>query len=466
MEGYVMRVDNETESSEPSSAQAELGALQRLAGTRSSRRQFLRSAVMMGVSVPFIGSVLEACANSSQSGSSTPITLTVGFRSIFATTMQQALTPYKANNVTLKFIQFPNARPDYLQKLATLQLSNQLPDLLDIGGFFVNDLAQSHSVSDLVSYLKTGNLKESDFVTAFLNQFRPYSASDQIVGLPLSADATVIYVNKDLFKQANVPLPSSGWTWDDYLATAAAINKASGGKFRGCYTDNFEAVYDGFMTAFGTSIFDRSTGKFALTTPEALQAWSTLIKPIQDGIDYPWGARQAPNGDVTSVFAAGQVAMSTDNRADIAAVRASLKADWDVVEMPSINGKRPVGAGSHGIAISSQSQHKDAAWQVLSWFYTQGGIDTLEQTYTSIPPIKSTMTSGPWLKLQGPPSSTKPFINAINDATIIPILPGRSAIAAEGAITTAYEQVLLKKSSVKDAFTAAENQLNKQLSAT
>ena len=61
-----------------------------------------------------------------------------------------------------------------------------------------------------------------DFYPLALNALRQ---DGRLKGLPSEVDLLVIYYNKDLFDQADVPYPAIGWTRDGFLETAAALRK-------------------------------------------------------------------------------------------------------------------------------------------------------------------------------------------------------------------------------------------------
>ena len=42
--------------------------------------------------------------------------------------------------------------------------------------------------------------------------------------LPQNLSSLVVYYNRDLFDAAGVPYPEAGWTWDDFLAAAKALD--------------------------------------------------------------------------------------------------------------------------------------------------------------------------------------------------------------------------------------------------
>lgn len=64
------------------------------------------------------------------------------------------------------------------------------------------------------------NISLDDFYPPFLERFR---REGDLWGLPLEGDLQVLYYNKDLFDEAGVEYPQSGWTLEDFLEKAVAL---------------------------------------------------------------------------------------------------------------------------------------------------------------------------------------------------------------------------------------------------
>ena len=54
----------------------------------------------------------------------------------------------------------------------------------------------------------------------------------RVWAIPGGVDVMVMYYNKDLFDQHNVPYPNVGWTWNDFLNAAVATSAATAGHDR------------------------------------------------------------------------------------------------------------------------------------------------------------------------------------------------------------------------------------------
>lgn len=64
------------------------------------------------------------------------------------------------------------------------------------------------------------SLDLADFYPQFLS---PVKQGGALWALPYEADALMVYLNRELFAAAGLPLPAPGWTMDDFLSTALAL---------------------------------------------------------------------------------------------------------------------------------------------------------------------------------------------------------------------------------------------------
>ena len=369
----------------------------------------------------------------------------------------------------------PSAVPDIIKSLSAASLAGNAPDILNNLNVYSDQLADVGFTEDLTKWFGTnGTIKRTAFNQAFLSSYVPINYPKQVTGLPIAADATVVFYNKDVFKAAKVALPKTGWSWDDMMSSCSKIS-AWGAKQKkqvwglaampgGGGNSIWQAQYNPLIHALGGYVYDRNTNTSGLASPAALKAWKMLVQPWQNGCIPKYSIA---SGKTPPTFAGGQLAMEISVRALLPTYRAGVK-NFDVMDLPTVKGgpgKYMVGGGSYGLGIAATSQNKAAAWKFINWFYTttNGGINTLQEGYSLVPPTDQGIANGTWRTLPGPPGNVNVFSRAIKNSFIAPKLPGQSGTVLDGAVQAALAEILLKKVPLDKAFKAAEAKVTKSI---
>jgi len=396
--------------------------------------------------------------------------LTFGSISWFAPNIQKVVDEWNAANpdIQIKVEPMPDGNGPTVTYLSSKALSGSAPDIFNNLDVYSDQLADVGFTEDLVKYFGTGagKVKRADFNQSFLSSYVPLNFPDQVTGLPIAADATVVFYNKTIFKKAGIAIPKKGWTYEEFMTTCKKISTwgakqkpqiwgLSGGPGGGA-TSIWQAQYNPMIKSFGASVYNPKTNTSQIGSANAIKAWTKLVEPWQNGCIPKYSIA---SGKTPPTYAGGQSAMEVSVRALLPSYLAALKGDVEVVEMPRVNGGKPyVGGGSYGLGIAASSTHKAEAWKFIDWFYSTktGGINTLQMAYGLVPPNDAGIKSGAWRSLPAPPANVDAFGNAIKDSFIAPKLPGQSGTALDDAILKALQSILLKKVSVADAFKKAE----------
>jgi len=377
--------------------------------------------------------------------------------------------------IQVKVETLPATIPDIVKSLAASALSGSAPDIFNNLDTYADQLADVGFSEDLVKWFGTnGTIKRSAFNQAFLSSYVPINFPKQVTGLPIAADAIVVFYNKTLFKKAGVAFPKAGWSYDEYLSTCDKLSKwgakqkpqvwgNSGGPGGGSKSI-WQAQYNPFLHSVGTYTYDRNTNTSAIGSPKAIGAWKQLIKPWQNGCIPKYSI---VSGKTPPTFQGGQVAMEISVRALLPTYKSGLEAkkmDWDVADMPVIKGetsKYIIGGGSYGLGIAATSKNKEAAWKFVNWFYStkNGGINTLQASGSLVPPTDEGIASGAWRTLAAPPANVDVFGRAIKNSFIAPKLPGQAGTVLDTVIGDALAEVLLKNVSIEKAFKKAEDKV-------
>lgn len=369
---------------------------------------------------------------------------------------------HKGWKVTVKAV--PDAQSDYIQQLTTQGLSKTLPDIVFNYDTLNQTLNANGLLYDIKPWLDSGHdgLKGSGFIKQFLDQYR---VGDSITGIPVSADTGIVAYDKTIFEKYGVALPKAGWTYDDMLSSARAITTKSKGKVYGITTPlgDGSAVFTWYpvVKAYGSNVYDPATKRFTFANPQGIEAWRKVLAPYQDKSGSPYSLVSK----AATFFQNGQSAMQVLSTAGVAGFRQTVKDDWDIVTMPTVNGTQTTGGGSYSLSIAKSSDNKEGAYRFLAWFYSTNGGLKAAQPDGVIPATRAGIADGDWSTAA--PAKPASFVDTIKRSVSGAILPNTIPDAVQPkvvpALQTALQQVLLKKVPIEKAFGDAQDQLNAQL---
>lgn len=432
---------------------------------RQGRRSIHRSATALVTTGALIA--VAACGGAEDSDSDA---LVIGVRTHLQAEMEEIIEVYEDTDpgVDVELQTFPNETAEYTQRLATARLGEETPDIVENLIDLVEHLSSNNVTQDVTPYFEgEEGMDEEDFLPDFLDQYRPLDTPDEVHGMPMGADATVLFYNVDLFEEHGVEEPTDEWDWADFYAASSELAEACGGDCWGVGAGDFlfPHIYQPLITAYGGTVYDADANSVGIGQPEAIEAWEHLLEPFDDDSSVPYDL-SAQSGNPSAVeFDSGNVGMAVQTRPMVARYRENMDADFNVVQVPALEDVRPVGGGSRGFSMTSTAQNPDAAWDFLSWLYEDGGgLDVLQETYVSVPSTTEGIDEGLWRDLDGPPADVEPFAEAARDPLLlVEPLPGQAQAVLDDAVIEAVEQVVLRDMPVEEAFQEAEDQVNEAL---
>lgn len=108
----------------------------------------------------------------------------------------------------------------------------------------------------------------------------PFTAEEQIYGVPKDFNSLAVFYNKDLFDEAGVEYPNENDTWDTFAEKLRGV-RALGDDVRGaCFAADF-ARFGAFAYGGGWPAFDGATAN--LTDPAFVEAATWYTDLIKDG---------------------------------------------------------------------------------------------------------------------------------------------------------------------------------------
>lgn len=219
---------------------------------------------------------------------------------------------------------------------------------------------------------KDSSVAIDDFYQGLLN----YNRFDgKLYGLPAGFSTRVVFYNKKLFNEANVPLPTDTWTWDDFKSAAKQLTNREKKQF-GFAVRSEPDTYDlqQFVWSNGSS-FISPDGKTingymnSKETAEALQIFSDLTK---DKSALLVGGKNQQSGN--DLFKAGKLAMYDNGVWSLESYK-KANVDFGTVVMPQFPGKQSKGViGTSSVSIAKDSKNKELAWEFLKFFTASDAI--------------------------------------------------------------------------------------------
>jgi multiple sugar transport system substrate-binding protein len=423
------------------------------------------SALLVSASLVF---ALSGCSGSSSTSSKdangkTEITVfTWGFPAEKTAREAQA----KLFNQTHKDVEVKiTVSPDYDRKLDALIAGKNAPDVFETSSDWYHIRMDLGQLVDLNPYVKKDNLDLNQYYPRMINDFKTFDGT-KLESMPIGMATFAMAINEDLFKKngVTIPDPEKGWTWDEALQAAQKITSGSG-------TEKIYGMSDHWMYQqlagyfYGGTYTDPKFTKIEVNSPEA-------IKGIQFASDLMYKYHVMPDATAAKGLAsaqrfyAGKSGMVPVNNWDIPDVGSNIgnKFNWEIVPMPTMTetGKAPTWYITEGYGISTQSKHKDAAWEFVKWVTTDPEALKLASN-AAIPSTKDAATSFINLgKVGDKELNLKPYLSAIDNAVPSPF---GGIFAKMGSELTNFWQALDTNKAYQKDVTKGVQDLSKKLQA-
>ncbi|MED7929441.1 sugar ABC transporter substrate-binding protein [Nonomuraea sp. LP-02] len=305
---------------------------------------------------------------------------------------------------------------NYTTTLTTQMAGGNAPDLAWILENSAPDFVGSGALAPLDNLVKP-----EEFAPATT---KLWQRDGKLYAYPFSTSPFGVFVNEDLLKQAGQKLPKAGWTWEQAVETAAAVNAKTGKAglvvrdfdYKGW--DNLATVWGGW----GAEAWSEDGRTCGFTKPEMVEAMTFLHRAIFD-------SKALPGPGTTADFFAGEAAMTITQIS-----RASLLKDatfkWDLIPLPT----GPKGGysviGQAGIGVVKKSPNAAKAADFLAFLSSPDNAAKLGQFFP--PPRTPLLTadglakSNPLLK---PEQLQQVVIDGIANGRVKPNHAGQAELA-------------------------------------
>ena len=301
-------------------------------------------------------------------------------------------------------------RDDLLTRLSTSFAGGEPPDLFLINYRFFGQFAARDVLEPLGPRLEGSSaLQLEDLYPQAVDAFR---FGSELICLPQNISSLVAYYNRDLFAEAGVAEPASGWTWDEMVLTATALTDEASDQ-HGLGLEPTIIRLAPFIWSNGGELFDdpdNPTG-FALDSPETLEA-------MQDFLDLGTFRPPIPDDeaveaeDLESRFLNGRLAMLLSSRRSTPTFRTITDFDWDIAPLPVHS--QPAGIlHSDAYCMTQASGSQDAAWSFVEFALGAEGARIMAASGRTVPSLIEVATSDAFLDPDAKPANSRVFLDTI-----------------------------------------------------
>lgn len=253
---------------------------------------------------------------------------------------QKVIKLYEQSHPNIKIIPEFSGFDGYFQKLDTEFAAGNAPDIIQYGGN-INDYINKGVVLPLNKYEGNG----LDLSNQAKSMIDAATFGGKLYGVCLGVNAGGLLIDKTDFQNANVPLPSNTWTWNDLENTGKQITQALNKKVYGLLAFD-ETGFGTFLAQRGKIPYDNKNQKLGYTEKDA-QDWFQMWENMrQSGAAAPAELQTENQSDpAQSLIAKGKVAMQFIFSNQYQAYTAASKDKFEL-HLPPLNTN-----GESGVAL-------------------------------------------------------------------------------------------------------------------
>lgn len=356
-------------------------------------------------------------------------------------------------------------------KIIVQSLAGVGPDLFDCNT--VDDLSayvEAGIAWDITDELKKHGIDENK--TVWKVGLKNLKYNNRIYGCSTNAATDCIWLNKDMFKKAGIPLPEGKWTWKEFLPVAQKLTiKDASGRVRqfGLLLDWFNG-WQQFIWQWGGRVYSSDGTRCVVDSPEATAG----IQFMQDLV-YKYKVTPTPSQEqeasaggwgsgYISLFGAGKSAMAMGGRWWLCSLRSYKDLHLGAVECPYEVNRVFIGY-TRATLINKNSQNRDKALKFLIYASQRPYNELINHQADALAPVVKYCYTDTYLH---DPAYPNEDFNAVWRDSMRYAKPAEASPFINGAVAQRIfmkqlDMVKANQKSAKDAMKAAAQQVNNEI---
>jgi multiple sugar transport system substrate-binding protein len=290
----------------------------------------------------------------------------------------------KGHDTKVKVTVVPTA--NFVQKFGTAAAGGAGPDVASIDLVYLPYFASTGVLDDITDL--ANKLPYKDGLSAAHRTLATYNG--RTYALPFTAEASVLFYNKDLFKKAGLARDKPPTNYSEIISDAKKIRAlgkdtygyAVAGQCGGCNIFEFTP----HIWASGGDVLSADGERARFDTPEVTDALTFYRKLYTDG-SMPAQSKTDNGTNQPAAFLSGKLGMTPLGAFFVQVLKKEHKVDFGVAPLPGKNGGSASFAGGDEIAVTKNAKNKAQAQEFVKWATGEQAQTVLAEN--SIVPVRT-----------------------------------------------------------------------------
>jgi multiple sugar transport system substrate-binding protein len=343
------------------------------------------------------------------------------------------------------------ATGNFDQKLQTLVVGGTPPD----ANYMHSQTVPTYVAQGVPAALDAYNRKDKALDGLLPTALEAYRFKGGVYGVPDVATSYVMYVNRGLFEQMGLPVPTEKWTWTDYTAAAQKIVNGNAARSEPLFATANYTADDSWPTVLwqnGADILNKDRNAVVIDRPEAAEALTWIADQITRTRFHP-AAADLGGKTAEQFFLDGKAAMLPTYSSRMGNIARAAQFQVETVHLPQ-GKQRSTRTACGGSAMTRMGKSPDATWQFLRYLAGEDFQWQMARVGGIVFPAHKKVAESPELFAGGQfTRSPKVTVDAMAYARVEPYIPRYLDLKA--AIVKELSTIWNGEASVRDALTRA-----------
>lgn len=377
-------------------------------------------------------------------------------------TVKELVDNFNKENDSIEVVDVynPDMYKGLMQNLQAKQASNSSPALVQVGWAFLDYFSNNFDYTSPSEAIKKYEKDDPNFLTEnFLPNILDLAKNSkgEEVGIPYSISNPVLYINKDILKEAGLD-ENGPKTWKEVQEFAKTIKEKTN-KF-GIYIQEPQDFWgqQALLESNGAKMLTENKASFA--SKEGIEAMKLYQDMVKDGF-----ALHISWDEGTKSFVDGNIGMLYTTIARRDQIQKGVNFNVATVKSPTFDGKdRKVPAGGCFLAITATNDDEiKAAWEFEKYLYGIEQMASWTKGTGYIPPRKDVASAENGLKsFLKENKMMNAAIEQSSDVVKWASFPGNAGLQAEQLLLDMRDEIL-SGSDVEKSMKDTENKINELL---